>query len=51
MKAAGKTKMEFHYFPGMGHDLAGLQYFTRGTPSDAFKAMFEFVRRHTSRAR
>jgi pimeloyl-ACP methyl ester carboxylesterase len=49
MKAAGKTKMEFHYFPGLGHDLAGLQYFMRGTPSDAFKAMFEFVRKQTSR--
>jgi pimeloyl-ACP methyl ester carboxylesterase len=50
MKAAGKTKMEFHYFPGLGHDLAGLRYFVRGTPSDAFSAMFDFVRRHTTRA-
>ena len=49
MNAAGKTKMEFHYFPRLGHDLAGLQYFIRGTPSDAFRAMFDFVRRQTTR--
>jgi len=25
MQAAGKTNMEFHYFPGLGHDLGGMQ--------------------------
>lgn len=49
MKAAGKTNVEFHYFPGLGHDLGGLQYFASGAPSTAFAALFEYVKKQVAR--
>jgi pimeloyl-ACP methyl ester carboxylesterase len=44
-KGAGKTNLEFHYFPGLDHGLGTATYFTTGRPSAAFAALFEFVNR------
>ena len=44
-KAAGKTKMEFHYFTGFGHSLGIERYFYDGTVPPGHQAIFEFVRR------
>ena len=43
-KAAGKSRMEFHYFPGLEHSLGGLDYFMRGAPSDGYKELFAYIR-------
>jgi alpha-beta hydrolase superfamily lysophospholipase len=42
-KAAGKSKMEFHYFAGFGHSLGIERYFYDGTVTPGHKAMFEFL--------
>jgi dienelactone hydrolase len=49
MKAAGKSNMEFQYFPDHDHSFGGLQYFLRGTPSSGYRALFDWVRRQTNR--
>lgn len=45
-KAAGKTNLDFSYYPGLDHGLGTMEYFTRGTPSAGYTAMFAFLRRH-----
>jgi alpha-beta hydrolase superfamily lysophospholipase len=44
-KAAGKTKMEFHYFEGLDHGLNIGQYFGRGEMPAGHREIFEFIRR------
>jgi len=48
-KKAGKTKMEFHYFPGLDHSLNISDYFIKGTLPAGHKAIFEFVRQQTAK--
>lgn len=48
LKAAGKSNMEFQYFPGLDHGLGGLDYFMRGTSSAGYRAMFDFVASHAA---
>jgi pimeloyl-ACP methyl ester carboxylesterase len=43
-KAAGKTRMEFHYYPALDHSLGGLDFFLRGAPSDGYKELFAYVK-------
>ena len=45
VKAAGKTNIEFTYFPGLGHGLGSTDYFTAGRPSTGYAAIFEFIAR------
>jgi pimeloyl-ACP methyl ester carboxylesterase len=47
-KAAGKTRIEFHYFPSLDHSLGGLDYFLRGAPSDGYKELFAYVKRQVA---
>jgi len=44
-KAAGKTNVEFKYFPGLGHGLGSTEYFTAGRPSAGYAAIFDFIAR------
>lgn len=44
-KAAGKSKMEFHYFSKVGHSLGVERYFVDGTIPAGHQAIFEFVKR------
>jgi pimeloyl-ACP methyl ester carboxylesterase len=46
-KAAGRTNIEFHYFPGLGHGLGSTDYFNKGAHSPGYAAIFEFMKRHT----
>jgi alpha-beta hydrolase superfamily lysophospholipase len=48
-KAAGKTNLEFSYYPGLDHGIGTTEYFTRGTPSAGYAAVFDFLRRHTAK--
>jgi len=43
--AAGKTKIEFHYFADEEHSLGGLDFFLKGAPSDGYKELFAYVKR------
>jgi dienelactone hydrolase len=45
-KKAGKTKMEFYYFPGLDHSLGIVEYFTKGTLPAGHKAIFAFFKKH-----
>ena len=45
VKAAGKTSVEFHYFPGLDHSFGGIDFFLRGAPSEGYKALFAYIRR------
>jgi pimeloyl-ACP methyl ester carboxylesterase len=47
-RAAGKRKMEFHYFEGLDHSLNVGQYFTRGELPAGHRAIFEFISRQVS---
>jgi pimeloyl-ACP methyl ester carboxylesterase/DNA-binding transcriptional ArsR family regulator len=42
-RAAGKTQMEFHYFPGLDHSLGIVAYFVNGTIPAGHQAIFEFI--------
>lgn len=44
-QAAGKTKMEFHYFDDLDHTLNIGQYFVNGTLPAGHQAIFEFIGR------
>jgi dienelactone hydrolase len=44
-KAAGKTNVQFKYFPGLGHGLGSTEYFTAGRPSAGYAAIFDFIAR------
>lgn len=46
-KGAGRTNIEFRYFPGLGHGLGSTDYFQKGAHSDGYAAIFEFMKRHT----
>jgi len=46
-KTAGKTNFEFSYYAGLDHGLGTLEYFTRGTPSPGYTAIFAFMRLHS----
>jgi len=48
-KAAGKTNLEFRYFDGLDHGLGTIQYFSTGTPSTGYVAIFEFMKRFQGR--
>lgn len=48
-KAAGKSNIEFRYFPGLGHGLGSTDYFQKGAHSDGYTAIFEFMKRHTQK--
>ncbi|HEY7186901.1 MAG TPA: hypothetical protein VH436_10145 [Vicinamibacterales bacterium] len=45
VRAAGKTNIEFHSFPGLGHGLGSTEYFSAGQPSTGYAAIFEFIAR------
>jgi uncharacterized protein (TIGR03067 family) len=42
-KAAGKTRMEFHYFDDLDHSLNIIEYFKTGTLPAGHAAIFEFI--------
>jgi len=44
MKAAGKSTVEFQYFPRLDHLFGGLEYFVRGAPWAGYRALFDWVR-------
>ena len=44
-----RSNIEFQYFPMLDDAFGGLQYFLRGTSSDGHRAMFEWIRKQTSR--
>lgn len=44
-KKKGLSKMEFHYFPGAGHSLNGVQYFVKEELPKGHQAMFAFIDR------
>jgi alpha-beta hydrolase superfamily lysophospholipase len=44
-KAAGKTRMEFHYFDELDHSLKITEYFRTGRMPKGHEAIFEFVDR------
>ena len=46
-RTAGKTNFEFSYYAGLDHGLGTREYFTRGTPSAGYAAIFAFLRVHT----
>ncbi|MEX2242986.1 MAG: prolyl oligopeptidase family serine peptidase [Fimbriimonadaceae bacterium] len=48
-KAAGKTKMEFHYFTGVGHTIGVERYFVNGTVPAGHTAIFDFIKKVVSR--
>ena len=43
-RAAGKTNLRFHYFPGLDHSLGLGMYFARGTLPAGHAAIFAFLR-------
>ncbi|HEU0302478.1 MAG TPA: alpha/beta hydrolase [Longimicrobium sp.] len=43
-RAAGKTNMRFHYFPGLDHSLGLGMYFVRGTLPPGHAAIFAWLR-------
>lgn len=43
----GKTNIEFHYYPGVGHGLGDTDYFSRGVLSEPYRDMFEYLLRQT----
>jgi len=45
--AAGKTKMEFHYFAGLGHSLGIGSYFATGKLPEGHQAIFAFIKAQT----
>jgi len=47
-KTAGKTNLEFLYYVGLDHGLGTSEYFASGTPSSGYRAIFDFMRRHTT---
>ncbi len=47
-KAAGKTKMEFHYFTGVGHTIGIERYFMDGKVPAGHQAIFDFIKRTVS---
>ncbi len=47
-KAAGKSKMEFHYFKGVGHSLGVERYFIDGKVPAGHQAIFDFIKRTVS---
>ena len=48
-KAAGKKRMEFHYFEGLDHSLNIGLYFVRGEMPAGHKAIFEFIRQQAEK--
>lgn len=42
-RAAGKSRMQFHYFEGLDHSLGIGAYFSKGTIPAGHQAIFEFV--------
>jgi dienelactone hydrolase len=47
-RAAGKTRMRFHYFPNGDHSLGVGAYFARGTLTAGHASMFAYLREVTS---
>jgi hypothetical protein len=48
MKSAGKSNVEFQYFPGLDHALGGLESLLRGAPTAGYQALFEWVKRQAA---
>jgi alpha-beta hydrolase superfamily lysophospholipase len=46
-RKAGKTKMQFHYFPGLDHSLGIGSYFTTGKLPEGHQAIFAFIQAET----
>jgi len=49
-RKAGKSKMEFHYFPDLDHSLGIGVYFVNGKLPEGHKAIFAFIKAQTQSA-
>ena len=49
LKGAGKSNVEFQYFPALDHAFGGVESLLRGTPTAGYGALFQWVQKQTAR--